>query len=304
MSVHINPITDRVLEDGPVWTKTNDAIRFDAVRRTSIGDDIQESVDIQVGRTLAIDGGRYIAESSQEFLNLPVELVAPPAGSFEAVAGSPGIDLIINGSGTAKVTLGIAIDSDGQRLNSSGSTYQVAEDYSGPVIINLEDARVDGVHQVDFSIQTETGTIADNAPPGQNPFDYYTHSGAGNDQAVGSIGRDFIRLGAGNDSFQAGPGNDLVRTGSGDDSGSLGPGDDVVYFTVDQLQGAQRKTLTDFDGDGDDMIQIEASLESRVDIDCSNDGQSIIIRLSGRETGTTEVISEAGTIDADDIEFR
>ena len=68
-------------------------------------------------------------------------------------------------------------------------------------------------------------------------------------------------LGAGDDTFNAGGGDDIVRTWFWYDTATLGAGDDIAYFTVDQLQGTQTKTITDFDASGNDKIQIEKSLE-------------------------------------------
>ena len=133
-------------------------------------------------------------------------------------------------------------------------------------------------------------------------IDYYINAGAGNDQVAGSRGNDFLRLGAGDDTFDAADGDDIVRTGSGNDTGSLGLGDDTVYFTVDQLQGTQSKTITDFDAKGNDKIQIDADLEDLISIDGVGTN-SITINLSGSQTGTTTVVSQGETIDDDDIEF-
>ena len=109
-------------------------------------------------------------------------------------------------------------------------------------------------------------------------------------------------MGAGNDQFNAGAGDDIVRVGIGNDSGTLGAGNDILYLTVDQLQGDNVNTITDFDVNGDDKIQIDADLEDLVDIEGIGTN-AIIITLSGAQTGTTAVISEGESIDGDDIEF-
>ena len=149
------------------------------------------------------------------------------------------------------------------------------------------------------------GSIGSNSPGGNAgaaDIDYYVKTGAGNDQIKGSRGNDFIRAGAGDDVVNAGAGDDIVRFGSGNDSGSLGAGEDIVYFTVDQLQGSQTKTIKDFDANGNDKIQIKADLKELVDI-TGQGSKAITISLSGAQTGTTTVISEGETIDDDDIEF-
>ena len=252
----------------------------------------------------AVDGGYYVIEPSLGWTNnQPILLRAPAAGSFASDISTPGTHLIISNAADAEVSLGVATDLNGQVMNTSGSTYQLADTYRGNVVINLGEATVDGIHRVDMAIETETGTLADNAPPTQVRFDYYINSGAGDDQATGTRGNDFIRMGAGHDRFAAGAGDDLVRGGAGDDAGTLGPGNDWFYLTIDQLQGQSINTLSDFDTAGDDRIVIDAALKDRVDISMSEDGQSVVIRLSGSESGLTEVLSEGGSIDTDDLEF-
>ena len=216
--------------------------------------------------------------------------------------------MVVTGSGTAGVTIGNATDAAGGELNASGSTFQISDTYQGTVVANLSGAIVDGT-KVDVSTDTGNGSIAANLPgTASNAFatsanlDYYVNTGAANDQVEGSKGNDFVRLGAGNDTFNTGAGDDIVRTGSGDDSGTLGAGDDIAYFTVDQLQGNQTKTIKDFDANGNDKIQIESSLKDLVDI-TGQGTNAIKITLSGAQTGTTAVISEGNTIDDDDIEF-
>ena len=252
----------------------------------------------------AVDGGYYVIKPSPGWTNdQPMVLQAPAAGSFALDISTPGTHLIISNAADAEVSLGVATDLNGQVLNTSGAAYQLADTYRGNVVINLGEAKVDGIHRIDMAIETETWTIAENAPPTQVRFDYYINSGAGDDQATGTRGNDFIRMGAGHDRFAAGAGHDLIRGGAGDDSGTLGPGNDWFYLTVDQLQGQSINTLRDFDAAGDDRIVIDAALKDRVDISLSEDGQSVVIRLSGSESGLTEVHSEGGPIDADDLEF-
>jgi len=85
---------------------------------------------------------------------------------------------------------------------------------------------------------------------------------------------------------------------------ALGTGDDILYLTVDQLQGQSTNTIIDFDGAsaGDDKIQIDADLVGRVSI-AGQGTNRIVITLSGSQTGVTTIVSEAGTIDNDDIQF-
>lgn len=235
----------------------------------------------------------------------PVAITAPTAGSISVASATESANVVIGGTGTAQVNIGIAQDGAGGLQNSSGTAFQVDENYQGRVIANLDGAAITGAN-VDTSIDTGNGTIADNAPPsvsdGSLAIDYYVNGGAADDEIQGSRGNDFIRAGAGDDKVNAGAGNDIVRTGTGDDEVTLGAGDDIVYFTVDQLQGTQTKVITDFDSQGDDKIQIDSSLQGLVSI--TGQGTSrITISLSGAQTGTTTVESGGETIDDDDIEF-
>ena len=252
--------------------------------------------------TQAATGDTFVVTDPNTGVSAPATIVAPATGAFQVAAGTQQSNVVITGDGTAGVTIGNAQTAAGGELDASGSAFQVSDTYQGTVIANLDGAIVDGT-KVDTSIETPGGgTIADNAPTGTSDLDYYTKSGAGNDQIKGSRGNDFIRAGAGDDVVNAGAGDDIVRFGSGNDSGSLGAGEDIVYFTVDQLQGSQTKTIKDFDANGNDKIQIDADLKELVDI-TGQGSKAITISLSGAQTGTTTVISEGETIDDDDIEF-
>ena len=238
----------------------------------------------------------------------PTTITAPESGAFKVAVGTAGSNVVVKGDGTAGVTIGNATDAAGGELNAAGSSFQIADSYRGTVVANLSGAIVDGT-KVDVSTDTGNGSIGANLPGGaSNAFatsadiDYYINTGAANDQIEGSIGNDFIRAGAGDDVVNSGGGNDIVRFGAGNDTGSLGDGDDIVYFTVDQLQGSQTKTITDFDSSGNDKIQIDADLKNLVDI-TGKGTKAIKITLSGAQTGTTAVVSEGNTIDDDDIEF-
>ena len=235
-------------------------------------------------------------------------ITAPANGAIKVSAGTSGANVVVNGEGTAVIGIGNATDAAGNTQGASGTTYQISDTYQGTVNANLSGAIIDGT-KVDVSTDTGNGSIGANLPgSASNAFatsanlDYYVNTGAANDQVEGSKGNDFVRLGAGNDTFNTGAGDDIVRTGSGDDSGTLGAGDDIAYFTVDQLQGNQTKTIKDFDANGNDKIQIESSLKDLVDI-TGQGTNAIKITLSGAQTGTTAVISEGNTIDDDDIEF-
>jgi Ca2+-binding RTX toxin-like protein len=239
----------------------------------------------------------------------PSVIEAPETGVIEVASEAEGADVIIDGPGTAAVAIGTAVDAEGNPLSGSGTSYQVADGYQGSAVVNLDGAITDGADVDTSTAAIGGGTIASNLPGSDsNAFataanlDFYVNTGAANDQVQGSQGNDFIRLGAGNDQFNAGAGDDIVRVGIGNDSGTLGAGNDIVYLTVDQLQGDNVNTITDFDVNGDDKIQIDADLEDLVDIEGVGTN-AIIITLSGAQTGTTAVVSEGESIDDDDIEF-
>jgi hypothetical protein len=259
------------------------------------------------GTTTSVSSGQAVVVSDSSAG--PAVIEAPETGTFEVASVTQGADVVIDGPGTAEVEIGTAVDADGNSLSGSGTSFQIADDYQGSAIVNLNGA-ITGGTTVDTSTEAVGGgTIASNLPGGDsNAFatpaniDYYINTGAANDQVEGSAGNDFIRLGAGDDAFNAGAGDDIVRMGTGNDAGTLGAGDDIVYLTVDQLQGVNAKAITDFDANGNDKIQIDAKLEDLVDIEGVGTN-AIKITLSGAQTGTTTILSEGESIDDDDIEF-
>ena len=211
--------------------------------------------------------------------------------------------MFVDGAGTAGVSIGNAQNATGT-LSAAGSTYQIDDAYQGSVVANLEGAIIGGTKVDTSATTTGGGTIASNAGliSSDTTFEYYVNTGAANDQISGSKGNDIVRAGAGDDIVNTGAGNDIVRLGSGNDTATLGAGNDTAYFTVDQLQGTQTKTITDFDASGNDKIQIEKSLEGLTDIEGIG-SKSITISLSGAQTGTTTIVSQGENIDDDDIEF-
>ena len=248
------------------------------------------------GSDTELNGNAVVTDSDANADN-PVSVFTDD--SVDIAAGTPGVDVKLDGTPDSTIEIGTAVDANGNPLSSSGTTYQVDDNYEGTVNANLEDAIVDGT-KINLDTDTGTGSIADNAPPDAGSFDYYVNSGQGDDDIKGSVGDDFVRLGAGNDKFNTGDGNDLVRLGTGDDEGFLGAGNDKVYLTLDQLQEEGTKTLKDFDADGDDKIQVESGLEVTVEGQGTN---TITITLGSDPGVVTTIISEGGTIDDDDIEF-
>lgn len=255
-------------------------------------------------------------------------------------------------------SIGIAIDSSGNRLSMAGAVIQAQDTSTGGKIVNLQGANVGGA-TVNGNINLGAnglggfGTIADNAPLGtfapaninlpivafsaeaslQNngeqlpstqaliaaafpeiaedillagdPPATYVHTGAGNDQIEGTEGADFIRAGAGADIINSGSGNDIIRSGSGSDNISLGAGNDILYYTVDQIQGISTDTLTDFNaaGAGTDLIQIKKDLQSFISIAGIGTSQIVLSYAQGGLSGTTTIVTQAGTIKAADIQF-
>lgn len=241
----------------------------------------------------------------------PVNLeITEGSGQFRLAAGTSGVDVRVTagaGANDAEIVIGLADDGAGNTLANGGSSVQVDDDYAGSVTVNYDNAITDGT-KVDLNTAAIGGeTIGSNAPPvaaGNTP-DYYINTGAGDDNIQGSQFNDFIRAGAGSDAINAGAGNDIVRGGADSDEVTLGPGDDIYYFTVDQLIGTSTDTITDFDADGNDQIQIDKTLNDDGRISISGIGTNrIVITLSGSETGKTTVLSgSANTIDNEDIAF-
>lgn len=304
------------------------------------------AVKPQYGSTTEVVSGESVAVTDPiKAFSRPIEInyksgEIGDTNFFKIASGVEGVNIIIDGDGDGAIEIGNAVDVSGNTLAASGATFQVAEDYQGTVVANLNGAIVDRT-KVDLSTETPLGnTIKDalggsigfkvpvsytrNGPeispidlgpeesvglPGVEPnnrsdlsFDYYVNTGVADDKVGGSQGNDFIRLGAGDDTFNAESGDDIVRMGSGNDVGSLGLGDDIAYFTVDQLQGYQTKRIMDFDSAGDDKIQIDGNLKDLIDIDGIG-RKSITLTLSGLQTGITKITSEGLEIDEDDIEF-
>ena len=264
-----------------------------------------DAVQPTAGSTQKVtDGGTYVVTDPATSGTAPATLEAPATGSFDLASGAVGSNVVVQGDGNATINIGNATTGGGGQLNASGSSFQVTDEYAAPVNANLSFAIVDGTNKVDTSsAAVGGGTIASNLPSDGNSdvsIDYYINAGAGNDVAVGSRGNDFLRLGVGDDTFDAADGNDIVRTGAGMTQARWGL-HDTVYFTIDQLQGTQTKTITDFDAKGNDKIQIDADLEDLFQSMVRTN--SITINLSGSQTGTTTVVSQGETIDDDDIEF-
>lgn len=237
-------------------------------------------------------------------------VVTEGSGQFELAAGTSGVDVRVAagpGSNDAEILIGLAQDGTGNVLANGGSSVQIDDKYAGSVTVNYIGAITDGTKVNLDTTSIGGGTIASNAPPvsTDNAPDYYINTGAADDNIFGSQYNDFIRGGAGSDAINAGAGNDIVRGGADSDQVTLGPGDDIYYFTDDQLIGTSTDTITDFDADGNDQIQIDKTLDDDGRISISGIGTNrIVITLSGSETGETTVVSgSANTIDNDDIAF-
>ena len=256
------------------------------------------------GSTIAVTSGTTFAITDPDTAKEAVTIDTSTDDTVNLALGTESTDVIISGSGKGDVVVGIA-ESGGNTLGAGGSALQVTDDFEGSVTANLTGAIISETKVDTNIVSPDGGTIASNAPStdGELVLDYYVKGGAGDDQLQGSQGVDFIRGGAGDDTINAAGGNDIIRFGSGDDIATLGDGDDTVYFTVDQLEGVSTNTITDFKSSGTDKIQIDDALANRVDI-TGQGTDTIIITLSGSETGTTTVKSTGGeTIDDDDIEF-
>ena len=238
----------------------------------------------------------------------PIEINGPgDGGIIIAASGVNNANVVLDGTLGDEIVISTAFDAAGNPLDSSGSVFQVAEDFDGAVIANLDGAITSGA-TVDLTTATTDGSTVGEAAGGlaDGGIAYYVTGGAGSDQLQGSAGDDFIRGGAGNDRINAGEGDDIVRVGSGSDDVTLGAGADVVYWTVDQFEGDSVNTITDFVS-GEDKIAIEADVFSRIDVEFAEDGQSFTVTLlneSGEVEGTTEVISEGDAfVFPDDFEI-
>ena len=300
---------------------------------------IPDVPDLPVDESLYLPEGTTRQTSAQTvWIGVPGEAGEPGilnldgVGTTEFGSGTQNYNFVA-GSGPENIKepieIGNVVDpATGQTVNAAGSIFQIADDYEGPVTVNLSNAPFTGA-TVDTGLNTigdaqdievlpdgtninifDAGTIAENAPTPisdeELQFSFYVKTGAANDQIQGSDGDDFIRGGAGNDKINSGAGNDLVRPGANDDIVTLGPGDDRFYLTVDQLQGSSKNIIVDFDLDGDDTIVIAENLKGLVNGEVLDKGlgsKTIVIELGGAQPGTTEIVSAGSTIDDEDVVF-
>ncbi|QNG27850.1 calcium-binding protein [Synechococcus sp. HK01-R] len=244
--------------------------------------------------------------------------VTEGTGTLNLAVGTTGADVVVNagaGANDATIQVGLATDAGGNTLANGGSSVQIDPNYGGSVVVNYQGAITDGTKVNTAAAASGGGTIADNLPGGAQAFqsnpnafsadntpDYYINTGRADDQIEGSAANDFIRAGAGNDEINAGAGNDIVRGGAGSDQTTLGAGNDVYYLTVDQLQGSSTDTITDFNSNGDDQVQIAANIEGRVSIS-GYGSNKLVINLSGSETGTLDLVSGGAAFQDDDVAF-
>jgi hypothetical protein len=255
-----------------------------------------------------------IALTSPSAASNPVVVQPAAGGTVNMAMATPGAQAVIQAVAGSQVSVGVGLDALGNRQSLAGSVIQTSDASAGSVLVDLAGAVVGGT-KVAGSTQLGgdrggVGTIAANAPAGifdnaATAPDTYIQTGAGNDQIEGTVGIDFIRAGAGDDTINAGGGNDIVRPGSGNDNLTLGQGNDVVYLTIDQLQGTQTKTISDFKASGADKIQISKDLQGLVSITGQGTKQ-IVISLSGAQSGTTTIRSgdvNGKVINNDDIQF-
>lgn len=214
-----------------------------------------------------------------------VEINAGSSAGIEVASGVENANLVLNGPLNSVIGITTAFDAAGDPLDSSGSAFQVAEDFEGVVIANLDGAFTSGA-TVDLSTETTDGSTVGEAAGGlaDGGISYYLTGGSGSDQLKGSAGDDFIRGGAGNDRINAGDGDDIVRVGSGSDEVTLGGGADVVYWTVDQFEGDSVNIITDFTS-GEDKIAIEEDVFGRIEVDFAEDGQSFTVTLLNEAGG-------------------
>jgi Ca2+-binding RTX toxin-like protein len=252
-----------------------------------------------------------VAITSPTATSNPV-VVTPTSGTVTVGVATPGAQAVVNAQAGTTVNITTA-NLNGNPQNLAGSVIQATDGSRGSFVVDYEGAVIGGTKvngNTNLADRGGVGTIAGNAPPGtfngtpnfNGTPDTYIQTGAGNDSIQGSEGIDFIRAGAGNYVINAGAGNDIVRPGSGNDLITLGKGNDVVYLTVDQLQGIQTKTISDFSTSGADKIQIASNLKNLVSI-TGQGSKQIVITLSGAQSGTTTIVSNGQVIKGDDIQF-
>ena len=149
------------------------------------------------GTTTATSGETFVVTDPNTGATAPTTITAPVTGSFTVAVGTVSSNVVVNGDGTAGVTIGNATDAGGGKLNAAGSSFQIADSYKGTVVANLSGAIVDGT-KVDTSTDTGAGSIAANLPGGTSStgfaaateIDYYVNTGTAADEVSGSKGND------------------------------------------------------------------------------------------------------------------
>ena len=265
----------------------------------------ETSINPEAGSEITGSNGEsFVVTDVNSSAEFPVLINGPEEGFVQVASGITGAVIQLSGDSTDAFVIGNAVDASGNVLDASGTAFQVAEDFEGIVIANLDGALSNnGI--VDLNTPTAVGTISDAAGGTigegglSGDFSYYVSGGAGEDQIAGSSGADFIRGGAGNDLIQAGDGDDLVRVGAGSDIVELGSGADVLYWTVDQFEGNSVNSIRDFTS-GEDTIAIDADLADRIDVEFTDGNQAFTVTLfdsDGNVEGKTIVVSQNDEFD-------
>ena len=262
----------------------------------------------------SITGGSY---GTPTRLGAPQITIATEGAQLHITGNGYGTGLAnVSGSGYATIEMGLAGDGYGNVRSMAGSVTSVDDDFQGNIIVNINGAIITGT-KVDGSVVDVNGETISNYMPaglftGSNPNgsgygtpDHYISTGAGDDEIGGSSGIDFLRGGAGNDSINAGSGNDVISGGPGSDLVTLGAGDDAYYLAEHDLKSPTKDTITDFDSNGNDKIQIASSLKEKISLSGISTNEITINYQSDDNENqiSTKIASQGGKIDVDDIEF-
>jgi len=188
------------------------------------------------------------------------------------------------------------------------SAYQdIVSQFGFGTVVTLSSDSSDIIDSIEGGISDATDTLIENAI-GTDFRDLINGNDAnnlilakdGNDKVWGYNGNDELYGGRGKDNLLGGAGKDVLDGGRDKDSMTGGAGDDVFQFKVATMNKAD--IVTDFT-DGEDKIAIlDTSLHSFAEITATQNGDDVILDLSGTTFAVLRDVDVA-SIDASDFVF-
>ncbi|WP_052465603.1 calcium-binding protein [Phaeobacter sp. S60] len=194
----------------------------------------------------------------------------------DVLEGGAGVNVIRGGNGDDEITNG---DDDGSTLGGGAGDDDITGGDGDDIIFggNGNDDNLDG-----------------------GDGDDVINGGNGADTLIGGADEDTLKGGDGADDLDGGDEADELRGGAGTDTVDGGAGDDVIYTSLDgdELTGGDdddtfvlklgtgETTITDFDGSGDDVLNISEIA-----------GANVLEILAN----AYEIVDDQGTVGSDDV---